>query len=1302
MSDSGIQLYQQIDSINSLLSITSEQEMSQKISQNIPKIFQIFNSFKNKLIYSQINSNDISQVTEALKFVDNLNLFMDEIDVRKFKDKMSEIREILKRRNYDFKETILKQINYTEMTIIYHKKLYFRNLYFNNHKGLSDEIENEIDQVYKNKFDFRLFKQMQNIFWVVKNVLDENKKIELDLRLKNMKTESQKIKEKKYGTNSYMPRGYMRNDNYMNDYNDYKGYSGYDYNDSFNRIDDNSYYGNKNYINKPYRGRGGYMGNSNRKYYPKKQEEKEIEIPSDPSYYSKNKDNEEININNNDINNNLNSENNNIDNLDNNINGGNDLLGNNNIINDINSNGGVRNEINIIQNNNNNINIDNENNGGNGEMPNININNDKEINETNKNDDIEIISGNNNLSSYNRNKKKIYPNKMIAVELPSNEEINNNNNIINEENNNNGAKIENINNENNNIEISHNNNYNNNHNGDNNIQYNNDFRENKFKNNYYYNNGYKQNMYNKNNYRNNNYNRYNIRNNLSGNNYGDNNQNKKLLFVEIDVNNNPIENKVTNNEIINGQGNENNDNTIPEKNSNEPNGEVISSNNNIQENTNNKEENLNIINEKKEEVIESKPEQINEIKKEENIENANINIDNGEKKEINPEIAEQNTISNNNNIEIQKVEEINKIPENIQSNSDSDITAKISKSDSNINKMRPNIFNDNKNIEYNIQETDEENFHEAGNVMKGGDEILVEDEEIPDDAQLQYKIFAMEAGLPEPKGDFKLVTNKSRNSKDKEEKEENSNNDMDNNFGENDLMEYINSDIDNEDITGLNDVEQEKVIKLKECLDKLNIPGIIKDALNELEEEERQLRLKILSKLDDNYKNEAINPKYTFYKNELFTQCSQIFSNELYDIIKEHKNNPAMQGMPLSKYIISRYINNHSHNKENDILREYIELKVKEIEHPEDIWNNMQRFEKMILIPLYQKTLKARKDKYNTLNEIYNLYEHAIKSIFKNSKDLDEVQKFGAFSNTFMIDYGEYDIDICLVPKCQLNYFRNTYTEKLIHGLKNCKLGNFKEVSTNENSNSFFVLKGDIIEKGQKININILIHNKIPIYHSHLLKTYALYDQRFHIMGIYLKYWAKINNLHGPNYLQSYALLFMIIHFLQKIVEPKVLPNLQKIPKFDNYKNTYEQGENIYEYYQDFESISTNLYYESNPKKIREYMSEINNNRNNDETVTNLLVKFFEYYSYCYDSNQKISVHKDLRESIKKGDDNIAYSIDDPFDIMNNPGKCLEKDSESCKKFVKAMKREINLILSGEYVKRFEYEKERIARISKK
>ena len=50
-------------------------------------------------------------------------------------------------------------------------------MFLNNHEGLNKEKENELDQVYKgNKFDFSLFKQMQNIFWVVKNVINVDKK----------------------------------------------------------------------------------------------------------------------------------------------------------------------------------------------------------------------------------------------------------------------------------------------------------------------------------------------------------------------------------------------------------------------------------------------------------------------------------------------------------------------------------------------------------------------------------------------------------------------------------------------------------------------------------------------------------------------------------------------------------------------------------------------------------------------------------------------------------------------------------------------------------------------------------------------------------------------------------------------------------------------------------------------------------------------------------------------------------------------------------------------------------------------
>ena len=1286
MSDSGNQLNQSLDNINSLLAITNEQEMSQKISQNIPILFQIFNSFKTKLNYGQIiTPNDISKVIEALKFVDNLNLFIEENEVRKFKDKMMEIRDLLRKRNFDFKESILKQITYTEMTIISHKKLYFRDLYFNNHEGLSDEIKNELDQVYKgNKFDFKLFKQMQNIFWVVKNVIDENKKIELDNRLKNMKNESQKIKEKKFGGSSYLGRGYQSN--YINDY---KNYSGYDYNDNFIRNDDNNSYYNKNYINRNYHygGRGGYINNSNRKYYTKKQEEKEIEIPSDPSYYYKGKESDlkldeisENNVNNyNNIhvhNNNYNSQENN-DNI-NNINGGNDLLENNNN-NEINLNGANGDEININQNN---INVDlTQNNGGNGELNNIN-NENINSSEINQNKDIEIITGNQISPTYNRN----YLNKMIAVELPiSNEEIKENN--INEENNNNGAKISetnNINNENNNIDNHYiNNNYN--YNGESNIeyrQYNNDYRDNKYKN-YKYNTGYKSNTYNKNGYRNNNYNRYNMRNNISGNNYGENN-NKRLLFVEIDSNNNPIQNKPENNEIINGQENKEIDNII-QTNNNEPNGEIIS--NEYINNNKNEEANLNINNE---EIIENQQpaQQINEIQEGKIKEENNGEINEIKKKENENEKKEEG--------EKKKIDDIKIISENM--NIDEDMEAKISKSDSNINKININN-NDIKNLEYNNISEAEENIQENQNNPQENEEIPEEEEdEMPENLEGQFKAFIIEGGGLEPKGPLKLVTNDNIG-----ENEENENNEIENNFDENDLDEQINADIENDNLIEMNDVEQEKEIKLKECLDKLNIRKIIQEALDELEEE-RKLRLKILHKLDDNYKNEAINPKYTLYKNEFFRQNSQIFSNELMEHIKEYNSIPTFSSIPLYNYIITKNYNNFSHMKDGDILAEYINLKTKEIEQPELIWNNMQDFEKKILIPLYQKTILIRKKKYNTLNHIYTLYERCIKNIFQNSKDLDEVQKFGAFNNTFMIDYGENEIDICLVPKCNITYFRNTYIEKLIHGLKNNKLGNFREIQINENYNSCIILKGEYIDKNQKVIINIVVNNKIPIYHSILLRLYALYDQRFHIMGIYLKYWSKINGLYGPNYLPSYALLFMIVHFLQKVVEPKVLPNLQKIPIFDNERNITEPqyGEKLYEYSHEYKTITTNLYYENDVKRIKEYMSAINNNKINEETVTNLLVKFFEYYSYCYDSNQKISINKDLIESIKKVDDNISFSIEDPFDITTNPGKNLEKDSENSKKFIKAMKREVNLILGGEYVKRFEYEKEKLARSNKK
>ena len=99
-------------------------------------------------------------------------------------------------------------------------------------------------------------------------------------------------------------------------------------------------------------------------------------------------------------------------------------------------------------------------------------------------------------------------------------------------------------------------------------------------------------------------------------------------------------------------------------------------------------------------------------------------------------------------------------------------------------------------------------------------------------------------------------------------------------------------------------------------------------------------------------------------------------------------------------------------------------------------------------------------------------------------------------------------------------------------------------------------------------------------------------------------------------------------------------------------------------------------------------MKRVNNRKENKETVTSLLIKFFEYYAYFYDPKQKISIHRELAESVKEEDDKYAFSIDDPFEVTNNPGKSMVLNSESHKKFTKAMRKEINFILSGEYITR--------------
>jgi DNA polymerase sigma len=222
-----------------------------------------------------------------------------------------------------------------------------------------------------------------------------------------------------------------------------------------------------------------------------------------------------------------------------------------------------------------------------------------------------------------------------------------------------------------------------------------------------------------------------------------------------------------------------------------------------------------------------------------------------------------------------------------------------------------------------------------------------------------------------------------------------------------------------------------------------------------------------------------------------------------------------------------------------------------------------------------------------------------------------------------------------------------------------------------------------VVDYQTKFVIDITVHNMLPILNTNLIRLYSLYDQRFHILGLYIKHWGKINKIHGAadNYLSSYALLLMLISFLQNVVEPRVLPILQKI----------EDKNQSYEYQQNSDTVKTNIYYEEDLQKIRAYMSQVNKGKENTDTVSQLLVKFFEYYSYYFDYyEQKVAIHKEAKDLFKNSPDNVAFSIEDPFDPTHNPGKSMLINSSQFNKFITAMKKEVNYILNGEYVKRLE------------
>ena len=365
-------------------------------------------------------------------------------------------------------------------------------------------------------------------------------------------------------------------------------------------------------------------------------------------------------------------------------------------------------------------------------------------------------------------------------------------------------------------------------------------------------------------------------------------------------------------------------------------------------------------------------------------------------------------------------------------------------------------------------------------------------------------------------------------------------------------------------------------------------------------------------------------------------------------------------------------LTNKTYHNADTLKTEYMELKQKEKENPNQIKQFLLKFENYILLPLYTTLNSFVNCKQVIYTNTYGKYLKAIQDFLlkENLLSSTKVQAYGSIMNNFLIDDG--DIDICIVPTSLTIEQFSIHLKELKNYITNTvRLGSYV---LSHISPRYSLLK--IQDNETNLIIDITVHTMLPLHNTKLIRLYSLYDQRFHIMGIYLKHWAKRNKINGASekYLSSYALLLMLIHFLQEEIKPSVLPILQKV-----------ENVNInYEYSHSDAIINCNVYFEEDMEKVKTYMNIINNNETNTESVTELLIKFFEFYAYKYDQSFLISISNS--EKKVPSSEHIAFPIEDPFDIEHNPGKSMKLNTPQYELFLNCMKKEINMLMNGEYV----------------
>lgn len=130
------------------------------------------------------------------------------------------------------------------------------------------------------------------------------------------------------------------------------------------------------------------------------------------------------------------------------------------------------------------------------------------------------------------------------------------------------------------------------------------------------------------------------------------------------------------------------------------------------------------------------------------------------------------------------------------------------------------------------------------------------------------------------------------------------------------------------------------------------------------------------------------------------------------------------------------------------------------------------------------------------------------------------------------------------------------------------------------------ILKCLHIRTGYNCDLNF--SDSLGVYNSPILGTLLQFDERIYDMAIILKYWMKVHDLSGSYKLSNYALLWLLIFYLQTLPQP-IVPPIKSFQK------------NIQPYYINQMNLAFN--------------QRLPNNTRNRQRQSELLLGFFEFYS---------------------------------------------------------------------------------------